>query len=144
MKKSKQSSPVSAVDGVSGTQNISQHFSTKFRGTLNSCNTCERDALHSSLLSADDLDLITVSEECVAEAFSHLKRGKADGTSLVSDLLIYALSAVCTSVASLFTGILRHGYMPESIRNWILVPIPKGDKDPAKSDNYRPIALAPT
>ncbi len=34
--KSKQSFPVSAVDGVSGAQNIFQHFSTKFRGTLNS------------------------------------------------------------------------------------------------------------
>ncbi len=51
---------------------------------------------------------------------------------------------MCSSVASLFTGTLRHGYMPEAIRNCILVPIPKGDKDPANSDNYRPIALAPT
>ena len=57
--------------------------------------------MYSTLLSADDLDRISVSEECVAEAFSHLKRGKADGTPLVSDLLIYALPAVCTSVASL-------------------------------------------
>ena len=78
------------------------------------------------------------------EAFSHLKRGKADGTPLPSDVLILALPAVRTPVASLFTAILGHGYMPGPIRDCLLVPIPKSDKDPAKSDSYRLIALAPT
>jgi len=34
--------------------------------------------------------------------------------------------------------------MPELLRDCILVPIPKGNKDPSVSDNYRPIALAST
>ena len=34
--------------------------------------------------------------------------------------------------------------MPGPIRDCLLVPIPKSDKDPANSDSYRPIALAPT
>ncbi len=34
--------------------------------------------------------------------------------------------------------------MSESLRNCTLVPIPKGQKDPTISDNYRPIALSPT
>ena len=131
---------------VADSQNISQLFSAEFHGS-HSCDTSECDALHSSLsasLSAGDLDQISVSVECIAVAFSHLKCGKSDGTSLLSDVLISALPAVCTSVASLFIGILRHGYMAEAIRNYILVPIPKGDEDPAKSDNYLPITLAPT
>ena len=41
-------------------------------------------------------------------------------------------------------AILRHGIVPESLRDCILVPIPKPGKDPSSSDNYRPIALAPT
>ena len=32
--------------------------------------------------------------------------------------------------------------MPTCIRDCILVPIPKGQKDASKSDNYRSIALA--
>ena len=32
--------------------------------------------------------------------------------------------------------------MPEQLRNCILVPIPKANKDPANSDSYRPISLA--
>ena len=36
-------------------------------------------------LRSGDLHSVTVSEECVIDAFSHLKRGKADGSSLLSD-----------------------------------------------------------
>lgn len=39
---------------------------------------------------------------------------------------------------------LRHGYVPKSLRDCILQPIPKPGKDPSSSDNYRSIALAPT
>ena len=34
--------------------------------------------------------------------------------------------------------------MPKPIRDCTIVPIPKGNKDPRVSDNYCPIALAPT
>ena len=39
---------------------------------------------------------------------------------------------------------LRHGYVPKSLRDCILQPIPKPGKDCSVSDNYRSIALAPT
>ena len=39
---------------------------------------------------------------------------------------------------------MRHGYVPNSLRDCILQPIPKPGKDLSNSDNYRPIALAPT
>ena len=42
-----------------------------------------------------------------------------------------------------FTVIIRHGYMPKLLRNCTLIPVPKPGKDPSRSDNYRPIALAP-
>ena len=43
----------------------------------------------------------------------------------------------------LFTTLVRHGCMPDSIRNCALVPIPKGHKDPSENfnENYRPITL---
>ena len=43
-------------------------------------------------------------------------------------------------LSELFTVILCHGYMPESLRDCTLVPIPKPFKDPTLSE---PIALAP-
>ena len=39
---------------------------------------------------------------------------------------------------------LRHGVILDSLRDCILVPIPKPGKNPSCSDSYRPIALAPS
>jgi len=79
----------------------------------------------------------------VQSAFKLLKPQKADGTSLLSDHLIFALPAIEWFVADLFNCILRHGYIPAALRDCILVPIPKGNKEPTSSDNYRPVAIAP-
>ena len=144
---SKKSSPLTSVDGVSGAPRISQLFSAKLQGVLNSCDCTERDALLSSLqsaLSSEDLAVSVVTEECVIDAFSHLKRGKGDGTTLALDHWVHALPALSSSLASLFTAILRHGYMPEQLSNCVLLPIPNGNKDQALSESYRPIALAST
>ena len=79
---------------------------------------------------------------CMRSAFKLLKPHKADGTSLLSDHLIFVLPAIEGFVADLFTCILHHGYMPAALHDCILVPIPKGNKDPTSSDNYHPVALA--
>ena len=89
-------------------------FSLKLQGILNSqhisgcaphCSSCLPS------LSADDLKASAVSVECVVEAFSHLKCGKSDSGSLISDRLIHALPAISSSLSSLFTAIPRHGFM---------------------------------
>ena len=45
-------------------------------------------------------------------------------------------------LANFFIPILCHGYVPSTLRDAILLPIPKGHKDPSDSSNYRGIALA--
>ena len=77
---------------------------------LNSQPSTGCDSRHISLLSslsADDLKTVSISEECIVDTFSHIKHGKSDGSALVSDHLIHALPAICSSLASLFTAILR-------------------------------------
>ena len=73
-----------------------------------------------------------------------IKHGKSDGTSLSSDFLIYAAPVIADALAQLFTAILQHGYVPASLRDCLIVPIRKGQKDPSISDNYHSIALAPS
>ncbi len=51
-----------------------------------------------------------------------------------------AASVIAPSLAKFLTAVLRHGYIPYSIRECVLVPI---SKDPSVSDSYRPITLAP-
>ena len=45
-------------------------------------------------------------------------------------------------LANFFTAILHHGYVPSALRDAILLPIPKGNKDPLDSSNLPCIALA--
>ena len=80
---------------------------------------------------------------CVAElASAH--------TTIVVSFTAHALSpkwfspslVIADSIASLFTAILRHGYMPKCLRDCVIIPLPKGQKDASLADNYRPIALA--
>ena len=48
----------------------------------------------------------------------------SDGSSVSSNLLILASPMLYSFLSDLFTVILRHGYMPESLRDCTLVPIP--------------------
>lgn len=45
-------------------------------------------------------------------------------------------------LANFFTAILHHGYVPSALQDAILLPIPKGHKDPLDSSNLPCIALA--
>ena len=110
-----------------------------------SSSTCDNllGQINDNLVS-EDLNLVSVSIACIRSALSLLKRHKNDGTNLSSNHFIHALPAIELFVADLFTSILHHGYMPTVLRDCILVPIPKGNKDPTLSDNFRSVALAPT
>ena len=61
---------------------------------------------------------------------------------VTSEHLKVASPVIPDSLASLFTAILCHGYMPKCLRDNVIIPIPKGQKDASLTDNYRPIALA--
>ena len=82
--------------------------------------------------------------DVVFDAFSHIKCGKGDGSSLTSDHSKCASSAIAPFLSTLFTSVIRHGYVPYAIRNCILLPVLKPNKDSSNSDSYRPIALALT
>ena len=107
------SAPV--VDIVCGDTNIANLFAAKFSDTLNKHSSGSRSTLLSSVqssLSAADLSSVCVSEELVAEAIFQLKPHKSDGYNVTSTVIAKQLS-------SLFTAILRHGYMPECFRDSI-------------------------
>ena len=69
-----------------------------------------------------------------------LKLDKSDYDFLSSDHLRYASAVIATPLAAYFTSILRHGYMPNVLRDCVVIPIPKS----LKGSNYRGIAIAST
>ena len=85
---------------------------------------------------------VEFTEEDVWGALCQLKPHKSDCCGVTTEHLKYGSPVLTESLASLFTSIVRHGYMPQCLRDSVLVPIPKGNKDPSNSQNYRAIALA--
>ena len=54
------------------------------------------------------------------------------------------LSCYCRRSLNFFTACLRHVFLPHSILDCVIVPVPKSGKNASCSQNYRPITLAPT
>ena len=73
-----------------------------------------------------------------------MKCGKKDGISVYSNHLALASVILAPYLSSLFTSMLRHGYIPSTLLDCVLKSLPKPGKDQRLSDSYRPIALANT
>ena len=131
------------VDGVCGGKHIANMFASKLKGTLNthSSSLHLHSSFHSALTESDVCD-VTFSEADVLEAISRLKLGKSDAEGVHSEHVTLASSALASPLAMFFTSLLRHGYLPQCLRDCVLVPLPKRNKDTTCSQNYRPIALA--
>ena len=79
----------------------------------------------------NNLNDLFILDECVDDAFSHLKCGISEGTSTLRYRLIHALAALCRSLASLFTTILRHDCMcPNHSKSAFLFSTPRSIKIP--------------
>ena len=106
-----------------------------------------RDSLHSSIQSSIEswhLRDVHFSDKEVLEALSLLKSKKTDSDGVSSDHLKLASSAIAKPLAIFLTSVVRHGYIPQCLSDCVLIPIPKGSKDPSCSLNYRAVALAST
>ena len=114
---------------------------------MNTHSPSVRDSLQHSIqssLSTTQLQDIVVTEDDVVQAIHLLKKGKSDSQNLFSEHLKYACPVIAVYLACFFTACFRHGFIPHSISDCVLIPIPKGSKDACHSQNYRPIALAST
>ena len=81
---------------------------------------------------------------CKVVAHVVISMDRSDAFGVTTEHLKFALPVITKHLSSFLTSILRHGYMPQSFRDSVLVPVPKGNKDASNSSNYRPIALSST
>ena len=100
-------------------------WASKLKYSNSSCSGDLSLTVHSKISSTG----LSVSDLDVCEALQRLKGGKKDTDNLSSDHLHYAAPVIAAPLATLFTAILRHGYMPNMFRNCTVVPIPKGPKN---------------
>ena len=138
------SSPV--VDGLSDSKGIADLFASKFADVLNTHSSVTHDtfrSLVSSSVNSSHLSDISFSDEDVLEAISQLKPRKSDYDGICSEHLKYASSSLAKPLAILFTSVVRHGYMPQCLRNCVLTPIPKSNKDISQSQIIVELHLPP-
>ena len=135
------------VDGVSGDQHIANLFSRKFEGLLNKkCSSSRSDFLSNVLASLSNsmLQDVSFTEEEVFDAINQLNPSKSDSNGIFSEHLKSCCSVIALPLSLFFTAIVRHGHMPQLLRDSALVPVPKNNKDASVSTNYRPIVLSST
>ena len=120
-----QSSPL--VDGVSDSSNIANNFASKYSALLNKHSSASLSSIPTSVqssLTISCLNDVIILEDHVAEAISQLKSNKSDTSGVTSEHVKFASPVIAYPLSSLFKAILRHGHMPQSFRDSVLVPIP--------------------
>ena len=90
------------------------------------------------------LQNLLFTEDDVANAIGQLKNKKSGTSPILSEHLKLSHSVIALPLSQLFTCIVRHGYVPPSLRDSTLVPVPKSNKDASLSSSYRLIALSST
>ena len=120
---------------------ISSIFASKFDRLLNIHHSKNLYSSIHSLVTESLLSAVEFSEKEVCDALCQLKPNKSDSYGISTEHLKFAPPVIAEPLASLFTSIVRHDYMPQCLRDSVLVPIPKGNKDPSHSQNYRAIVL---
>ena len=88
------------------------------------------------------LQNLLFTEDAVANAIGQLKNKKSGTGPILSEHLKLSHSVIASPLSQLFTCIVRHGYVPPSLRDSTLVPVPKSNKDASLSSSYQPIALS--
>ena len=129
---------VPIVDSVSGESDIANLFASKLSSRLNTHPGLSADDLHSfdtSLLLEYQLSEVKVSTDDVLSAIESLKPGKTDSDRVSSYHLKYAVPVIVESIASFFTAILHHGYMPKYFRDCVVIPISKSCHDLSSSES---------
>ena len=93
-------------------------------------------------LSSSVYEDISFTGDEVYDAIGQLRSKMSDTTGIFTEHLKLSRSVIAVPLPLFFTPIVRHGHMPQLIRDSTLVPIPKNDKVASVSANYRPIALS--
>ena len=145
------------IDDVTGNQDISNHFSSKYESLYNSVSYNEADM--KSLMKRFDCiidnfeidingksnSVITVNMvNDVVEGISQVKHNKKDGYGVVyTDHFINATHKMFVYLSLLFNAMVFHGFSPDGFSIATIQPLIKDKrKSINNSDNYRAIALS--
>ncbi|XP_053398165.1 uncharacterized protein LOC128556626 [Mercenaria mercenaria] len=89
---------------------------------------------------------VRVLPDDVSKAIETLPKGKACGEDNISyEHLIFGKAVISSALANMYTHMLRHGYIPDSLKRGIIITLHKGgNKCKDDPNNYRAITLSST
>ena len=139
----------SCIAGEIGSENIVNMWEKHYRSLfcLNAYDHKHMDSIYSDIsgnIGNCTWETLLCTYNDVYKAVNQLKTGKSSGLDgLSSEHILLSCPFVCKPLAALFTSMLTHGFMPQSMINSVIVPVVKSKtKSVMDKSNYRPIALA--
>ena len=131
------------IDNAVGEHQIVNLWKERFSHLLNYVNNDSlREEVHSNFDNNMTRDVITLDE--MKEVVKNLPNNKSIGCDgIPSEVYKYAPLRLLIILTILLTSFIRHQYLPDAVMRILIIPLLKSKlKDPASSDNYRPIAIA--
>ena len=118
-----------------------EHYDDQFKDYVDESVT---DMLQKSYNESASVMSVTISESEVYASIKSLKNGKAPGwDAIVAEHLKHGGQSVIACLTKLFNAMITIEHIPKALKVGIIIPIPKGDKDPTILNNNRGITLLP-
>ena len=136
------------VDGFTGEEEISQHFSTIYEDIYNHHNQVDfisvSNDVNEKVSELDKVWLDKITPECIVKLIAKLKLGKNDvHFDMKTNAFIHGKNLIAEYISKLFKAFLIHGHFPNIFLFCSLIPIVKNNtKSKSDSDNYRLIAIS--
>ena len=137
-----------AMDGVTGTDEISSIFADKYDTLYNSVgydmNEMNRLAsdIESRIDNIDSNQIQNISVQNVKDGINKLKLGKKEENGLFSNHFIYGSDRLLVVISLLFNSMLIHGIAPDDLLLGTMIPLIKNSRESKQSsDNYRALTI---
>ena len=147
MSNSKASCQVNSIGGASGTQNVVNMWMSHFQELYSTVSESKyrnvfQEKVFASPRYTDQLPVLSVYD--IETALNAQKFGKAAGPDGIhAEAFIYGGHRLRLYLCLLFNLFLKHGYVPASFSQSIIIPLVKSKSgDLSDVNNYRAIALA--
>ena len=129
------------IDGISGRKDISEVWRKHFCDLFTCIRDTADDIVQFDVVYSDEMN-VTCAE--VDDCISQLKLNKSSGLDGISaEHMKHCSRRIIPILATCFSGFMVHGFLPESMKSVVLIPIIKDKKAQINSkDNYRPVAVA--
>ena len=113
------------IDGVTGTDNISDFWKDKYCNLLNSnLDISRKKHVMETIRSIDECERVKYTCKDIHECIQNLKSGKGAGLdNLQGEHFKYAPAKLSVLLAMLINTMMLHGYLPEDVMKTVIIPI---------------------